>query len=292
MSDRTILVVVDPAATGEQPVIARSAWLAERVAARLELCIADFDTELEAGPLWGASLPRPRDQVMEAHRRTLEALAEPLRERGLDVGVEVVWEHPLSEALLRAIEARRPWLVAKDTEVGGPLRRTLFSNTDWDLIRSCPVPLLLVKPRALAAKPRVIAAIDPLHEHDKPGLLNEAIYGLAVLLADATGGELHAVHSCSPPMGIDLPSDVADQLAEQHRQAFAEFLVSHPVPDGHAKLLPGPPAESLVRAAEDLEADLMVMGAVSRRGLTRWFIGSTAERILDRLPCDLVIVKP
>src|SRR5690606_11614158 len=110
-----------------------------------ELCIADYDTELDAGALWGANLPRPRDQVVAAHRQTLETLAEPLRRRGLEVGVEVVWDHPLSEALLGAIEARRPWLVAKDTHVHGPLRRTLFSNTDWDLIRSCPVPLLLVK---------------------------------------------------------------------------------------------------------------------------------------------------
>jgi len=38
--------------------------------------------------------------------------------------------------------------------------------------------------------------------------------------------------------------------------------------------------------------DVMVMGAVSRRGLDRIFLGSTAERVLDRLPCDLLIVKP
>jgi universal stress protein E len=36
----------------------------------------------------------------------------------------------------------------------------------------------------------------------------------------------------------------------------------------------------------------MVMGAVSRSGLDRIFLGSTAERVLDRLPCDLLIVKP
>jgi universal stress protein E len=34
------------------------------------------------------------------------------------------------------------------------------------------------------------------------------------------------------------------------------------------------------------------MGAIARRGLSRLFIGSTAERVLDKLPCDLVIVKP
>jgi universal stress protein E len=36
----------------------------------------------------------------------------------------------------------------------------------------------------------------------------------------------------------------------------------------------------------------VVAGAVSRSGLKRAFIGNTAERLLDDLPCDLLIVKP
>ncbi|MEO0632104.1 MAG: universal stress protein, partial [Planctomycetota bacterium] len=38
--------------------------------------------------------------------------------------------------------------------------------------------------------------------------------------------------------------------------------------------------------------DLMVMGAVSRGFLERTFIGNTAEQVLDRMPCDLLIIKP
>ena len=39
-------------------------------------------------------------------------------------------------------------------------------------------------------------------------------------------------------------------------------------------------------------SDIVVMGAMSRSGLKRMLIGNTAERLLDRLPCDLLIVKP
>jgi universal stress protein E len=34
------------------------------------------------------------------------------------------------------------------------------------------------------------------------------------------------------------------------------------------------------------------MGAVSRSGLKRLFIGNTAEQILDALECDVLVVKP
>ena len=39
-------------------------------------------------------------------------------------------------------------------------------------------------------------------------------------------------------------------------------------------------------------AGIVVTGAVSRSALKRFFIGNTAERTLDRLECDLLIVKP
>ena len=47
-----------------------------------------------------------------------------------------------------------------------------------------------------------------------------------------------------------------------------------------------------LRRLIDSSTDFVVMGAVARRGIKRLFIGSTAERVLDRLPCDLVIIKP
>ena len=43
--------------------------------------------------------------------------------------------------------------------------------------------------------------------------------------------------------------------------------------------------------AAERRADLMVMGAVSRSRLREIFIGSTAERVLDHLPCDVLVVK-
>jgi universal stress protein E len=43
---------------------------------------------------------------------------------------------------------------------------------------------------------------------------------------------------------------------------------------------------------ERLRADLLVMGAVSRSRLQELFVGSTAERVLDHLGCDVLVVKP
>ena len=50
--------------------------------------------------------------------------------------------------------------------------------------------------------------------------------------------------------------------------------------------------QCLESAVQQQDADFLVMGAVARRGVKKLLLGSTAARVLDRLPCDLVIIKP
>jgi universal stress protein E len=294
MWENTILVVVEPAAGPNQPVLERASWLAKQAGARLELYTCAFDAAIESGRIDAAGVPAPgaREQVLAGHRQQLEALAKPLRDLGLTVTVDVVWDHPLDVAVLKKAAAHDYWLVAKDTHHHNVLQRTLLTQTDWHLIRKCPAPLLLVKDRKLATEPNVMAAVDPVNEHDKPAALDDRIFGFAADLARTVRGHLHIVHAFSTPLGVELPPDVRDVIAQEHRDAMKEFLDTHPVLGERSYLYEGLAHECLQQAAKEHEADFVVMGAVARRGLKRLFIGSTAERVLDRLPCDLVIIKP
>lgn len=289
---RTIMVVVDPRTVEPQPVIERAAWLAARVGAWIELFACDFDADVDRG-LTGTLLPSPgvKQTVLETHRQRLEALAEPLRRRGLAVTVDVRWDYPLGEAILRKAADAQPWLVAKDTFHNNLLQRTLLSNVDWELIRDCPVPLLLTKPRALGEPPKVMVAVDPLKEHDKPEQLDDKLFEFGKELASSLAGELHLVHAVTTPLGLDLPPEAMALIDKENAAAMSEFLAKHDVPPGNVHVLRGLAHDCLQRAAIDTNADFMVMGAVVRRGLRR-LIGSTAARALDRLPCDLIIIKP
>ncbi len=294
MADKTVLVVVELNADDEQPVLERAGWLAERYGADIELFACDYDPDIDAGYVATVWIPQPsvREQLLLRHRNKLDALAKPLRDRGLAVRVDVAWDHPFDGAIVRKVVASKPWLVAKDTRHHNLLQRTLLSNTDWHLIRDCPVPLLLVKARALHDPPRVLAAVDPMHEHDEPADLDDRIFDFAAMLARLTQGELHVLHAAALPVGIELPPDVTAKVLTRHREALSTFLASHEVAPEHVHFVEGPVPEVFQDAAVEQGADFVVMGAISRRGLDRLFIGSTAERVLDRLPCDLVIVKP
>jgi nucleotide-binding universal stress UspA family protein len=89
-------------------------------------------------------------------------------------------------------------------------------------------------------------------------------------------------------------------MSQQEQQAYEAMLrkqidrlrVKHDIPPDNVFIASGDPVTQLPRRAKKLGAGLVVMGAVSRRGLQRLFIGHTAERVIDELACDVLIVKP
>jgi universal stress protein E len=80
--------------------------------------------------------------------------------------------------------------------------RWLLAYTDWELLRLCPIPVLLVKNRRLYHRPRVLAAVDPAHAHAKPSNLDRQILRAGAQLVHALHGELHALHALLPPMPV------------------------------------------------------------------------------------------
>ncbi|HEX5046311.1 MAG TPA: universal stress protein [Gammaproteobacteria bacterium] len=298
-----ILVVVDPTEAA-QPALAHAAALARKTRSRLELFICAYDAQLlETDFVDAAALSKARAALIEGHVHRLRLLAKPLLDQGLSVTVDARWDSPLHEGIVRKAVDSQADLVVKDTHYHPLIKRSIFSNTDWHLIRECPTPLWLVKPRAIAAKPCFIAAIDPLHEMDKPAELDHAIMTAATELAAASGGETHAYHAfditstlaVSTPISapIVLPvKEIIEAVTEQHSAATYELTDRYRVPRERVHIHQGGARDGLVALAERLRADVVVMGAVSRRGLSRIFIGNTAEDVLDKIACDVLVVKP
>ena len=94
------------------------------------------------------------------------------------------------------------------------------------------------------------------------------------------------------PLAQEL--SVADLLeSERTRVAAAtrEITQAHGLGEKSVRVLQGSAAEVLPRVATEDQVDLVVMGAVSRSRLREVFIGSTAERVLDHLPCDVLVIR-
>jgi nucleotide-binding universal stress UspA family protein len=81
------------------------------------------------------------------------------------------------------------------------------------------------------------------------------------------------------------------------RKDLAQYLHSvhaHKIPAGvevKVELREGDPAESIVEAAKTAEAGLIVMSSHGYSGISRWVMGSVAERVLYKAPCPVLIVR-
>lgn len=299
-----ILAVVEPDII-PQEVVARAVWLAEQTGCRLNLLLCDADVTALATDFYVSNETRAiAENMRAAQREILDDLAAPARNSNVELTLDVLDERPLGDAVLQRALDINPRFVIKGTQYHSDARRAIFVDTDWFLIRSCPYPLWLVKPHEMPAKPLIIAAVDPTHSDDEGARADRMIVEQAQAIAARVGGEVHLLHVYQPLKGIGaeatrtfkpirLPVDeLSERMAREHREKLDALAASTGIAESHTHQLPGAAKDVIPYVARDRKADLVVMGAVARWSGQRRAIGSTAERVLDHLPCDILIVRP
>lgn len=283
-----ILTVLDPG-NEEQSALARAIHLAKRLGMHLDLFICDYDASLVADKfLDKEGLKSAKRQVTENHLDFLEGLAGRVADEGIPYTAQAAWDRPLHEAIIRQVLRTDPRYVLKDTHFHSAISRALFTNTDWHLINNCPAPLWLVKPGNDFQKPSIMAAVDPLHKHDKPAALDARILSEACELGDSLDGVTQAFHAFNPYLESDYPQRIESLHDEALRQLTDRFQLG----DDRVHLIAGVTSDIFPQVMSDQNVDLVVMGSLARSRLENAIIGSTAEKVMDQLSCDLLIIKP
>lgn len=238
-----------------------------------------------------------RDELVGARLRRAEALAEALCAQDIRASAAARWDYPLYECVVRRVLETGADLVVTEPLAG---RAGALSNSDWRLISACPATVLLVNTGGQQRYETVVAAVDPFHAHAKPAELDAEILDQAVAVKTLTGAMLSVVHCFLPLTSVTsglaaehLPIDDAEAQLERFRlDKLREIVVDAGIDASATKLVRGRTAEKLLELAANGEADLIVMGALSRGRLRDLILGSTAERLLNQVHADILIVKP
>jgi nucleotide-binding universal stress UspA family protein len=94
-------------------------------------------------------------------------------------------------------------------------------------------------------------------------------------------------------VGQDLPQRIRKGYEEEARRILGEITdavskIGVPVV---SKVLTGIPSEEIVRIAQELPADIIIMGTHGRAGVSHLLLGSVAERVVRRAPCPVLTVR-
>ena len=88
-------------------------------------------------------------------------------------------------------------------------------------------------------------------------------------------------------------AEVRQELRESGWQYLAELerLAQQWNLEVHREIREGEPYQEIVALADEIGADLIVMGHVGRRGPRRILIGSVTERVIEFAHCPVLVVK-
>ncbi|MDO6543458.1 universal stress protein UspE [Photobacterium sanguinicancri] len=298
---KNILVVADPA-QDNQPALSRAAHLAQgspETKITLFLAIYDFSYEMTS-MLSSDERQAMRKGVVQQREEWLKDIIRPFTEDGLSIELLVVWHNRPYEAVIAEVFSNHHDIVIKATHEHDKLGSVIFTPTDWHLLRKCPCPVLMVKEHNWPENSgKIIASVNLAADSETHEALNDCIINEAKRFADTLNAEVIIVNAYpSTPVNITIelpefdPASYTDAVRGHHLTSMKALRQKHGISEEQTCVVEGLPEDVIPQVAEELDAEMVILGTTGRTGLSAIFIGNTAEHTIDSLNCDLLALKP
>jgi len=283
MTKQTVLVAVD--ASDASVVAAKIGWeLADAVGDECQL--VHVTTNVSRMP---ATLPPldPMYDLMErvqvaARRKVQNVLRGRVPEQLVD-GLQIRMGRAAWLLPFIVDEFDAALLVLGRKRHAGPVR-WFGGSTIHHVVRTVDVPMLIADAVTTGFN-RLLVAVDG--SHGAPLVLKGAIH-----LAKRCGAELRVINVIEPiPYLGEFPATLTDAgYTEWASRRFDEFMDTPSWRDLDQVVRQGPVTSTIVEEAERWSADLVVAGSHGAGWLDRVLVGSTTQRLLNRLPGSLYVV--
>lgn len=274
----------DAVSQGSRRAAQQGEWLARQSGAALTFLHSTWADLYEESDLLRHGLSAEGAQA-------LESLVGDYRESGLPVEFVETDERVWIDMVRRCnAGANDLVIVARRNSPGA----ATLGSTSRRLLRKCPAPVWVVREDSPLLQSRVLAATDLTAVGDRA-------VELGASLAHLYDGHLDVLHAWQVPLDVQMSDSFAPDAAatvKQRLQSEAEdhiraHLASLPYEvDSALHVGRDAPSRAILQGIEKLESETLVMGTVSRSGVAGLLVGNTAERILDRVPCSMLTIKP
>lgn len=177
-----------------------------------------------------------------------------------------------------------------------------FGPVGAQLFRQCPCPVWAIGAGAIPSSPRIVGAVRTGDDDPTERGMNAKIIDLALFMTDLERGSLVLLEAWQPFAERSILSHTNDEEfsaylhSVEHRMAdnlrslkdsFDGCLVGVEL-DLHR----GEPENVIPEYAVAQGIDTIVMGTMARTGIVGLLFGNAAERLLKRIPCSVLVVKP
>jgi len=227
-------------------------------------------------------------EVGEPANGVIERAADELRAKGIEVDVAYSTESAALAISRLAVEQNANLIITgKRARVRSDERK--IGSVSAKLLHEAPCAVWIVKPGATTRPSTIVAATDL-------STVGTRAARAAAEIAQHVGASLHVVHAFQINMEAQLGGAQAeaefarDRRAEAITQIKADLGEYADLAEIHVGV--ASPTRAVLECEARLDPDLVVMGTVSRGGIAGMLMGNTAERLLGKLECSILAVKP
>jgi universal stress protein E len=292
----SVLVILDKP-KHEQTALEEALRIQAATKAHLRLVSFVWHAMAEQKAVFDASQRRALKREILRQRETW--LRNQIRDRqlgNLPIAIEVVWTGDIGEWVGKA--STDADLVVKSVHRS---RTLLHTPLDWQLVRGCPKPLLLVGTRGGRSRKKapadVLATLDLRNQDRKHQTLNLKVLDAAASMAELRGGRLHCVavvefSEVLSDLEIIDPRKIRKQAIAASQEFLTAMIQPYGIPKSRVHRPAGKVGHLVAATARKCGAGLVVVGSAARRGVEAQLLGNSAEKILERSPVDVLIVHP
>lgn len=282
---KNLFVVIDPTSES-QPALERAAAVAKKNKGRVTAFSAIYKSIEQMGA--ARSRKSGKQAELKAWDAKIKEMVAPYKDKGLKVKSDRYWTADWYAAVSRAALRDGADLVIKSTFRHGKLQRLLHSTSDFTIMRHSPAPVLLVRERKSFSGKVILAALD-LQSRDEGHLaLNNAIMKHALQLAEFTGMPLHVISATTPKPDF---SHLLEGAEEQEGGVIPTLAHAFGVKPANFHVVRGDARNAIPKKADELKADVVVIGVSARSGVKGVLVGTTVQKVLDKLDCDVLAVN-
>ncbi|MEO1037614.1 MAG: universal stress protein [Pseudomonadota bacterium] len=300
---KRILCVLDPHIE-TQRALERAELLAANLDADLDLLVSvkepTHNPHIDSLQI---ALEQYKADVANAIGKSLEGRAKALRARDIRVTTLFTWHRSLAENILQIAQDQECDLIIKDTHYHSAVQRALYTDTDRHLLRSSPIPVWLVRVgNDFNDGGRIIGCVDPMQRDDKDGEVAANVLATGAAIAHALNGSLHALYVHQPLIEVSKLAEWAvgprpiegdaltDAISTECQDKLAVLGRKHGLDQNATHFALGSIADVLPGKLTELDGALAVLGRSRPKSVDKAILGSTAERILDHAPCDILLL--
>ncbi len=215
-----------------------------------------------------------------------------------DTPLSICWRKHAYQAVMDNSEELSFDLVIKSSAKHHGIVDRVLHHQDWNLLKFCPAPLLLVKEKLAWESRNIVAAVDATSLDDAHTVINEHIFEFSELINRNNNYQVHLANSY-PMMSLTLaslpdtpiPEDLQQYVVNQHQDACEAIANRYNIPAQNMHIREGEPDEVITRTAEELDADVILVGVISQGDVQSIILGSTVEHVLDSTICDVLAIK-